>query len=365
MSVIMRLMTDVLLMDPTRVALTRSNGWLSIPREPASEMLQARAHVAVVTWAQRWVAASSGRVIGWAVAVDVEGQRTRVLSGRTTAEKPIDELRAAVLKAVAGQEDSIWIVVPKKRLGLARSLRNQGLPVTAGFRGRNRAEAALTEYSDAERIALHAEALAQDSRNQFGVDGKPAVVPTESSVREWWPSGVWLEDDRNLEYLVIAADSSMGTAEHERSFGRCAISDGGDVVFDTGLTRGQIGSLELDAITLALGIVNRRAPSRATVFSDSTTALRFVWEVTDVHAGQQEYRGLAHDARKRFLKAYRGLPPDVEIEFQHVQGHGSIQLMLAADEIAGIARRASTVPRDQIEAQLEQRINEIRHSGRR
>lgn len=353
-------MTDVL--DPVGIALSRHNGWLSVPREPSAEMLNASVHVAVATWAQRWVTTPSKRMLGWAIAVSQRGRETIVFTGRTAAERPTDSLQSAVLDAVAGHAGSIWVVVPGKRLGLARSVGQLGLSVSAGFRGLNRAEAALIPRADAERISLHAEALAVDSLNMFQVPARPSTARPEPAPQEWWPSGVQINESAVPTHLTVAADSSMSVAEDERSFGRCAISNDGDVVFDTGVTNGQIGSLELDAITFALGIVSRRSPRRATIFSDSETALKFAREGITAQTTPDEYRGLSFASRQRFLEALYEIPAGINIEFQHVQGHGNFGLILAADEIAGIARRASTVAREQIELRLEQQINTIVHS---
>lgn len=270
-----------------------------------------------------------------------------------------------MLEAVADREGSIWVVVPGKRLGLARSFGQLGLAVSVEFRGLNRAEAAHTQRAEVERISLHAEALAVDPRNMLQVPTRPSSMRPEPTGRRWWPAGVQINESAAPDHLAVAADSSMGAEKRERSFGRCAISDDGDVVFDTGVAKGQIGSLELDAITFALGIVSRRSPRSATIFSDSRTALKFAWEVATARTEPDEHRGLSFGSRQRFLKTFHEIPTNIKVEFQHVQRHGKFGLILAADEIAGITRRPTSVAREQVELRLEQQIEAIVRSQRR
>lgn len=340
---------------PVRIALTSSNKWLDVPREPTAVMLNAETHIAVSTWSHHWVEAPSHKKVGWAICVDVMGHESQSLVGYTTAAEPLPAIREAILSVVEEALGTVWVVVGKKRSGLALSLMREGLAVTSGFRAQNRAESKLEVVASAERQALQLEALAKGYQSRRVVSTKKLPKTIKGDLH-WWPSTRQISSASVTE-LMIAADASH--EQDDGSFARCIVSDQGDLVIESGLTPKHIGDLELDAVSMALQMITERQPHRVLILSDSLAALTFIWETVDGTQARRIHSKIVERSQQQFREAWRVASLCSDIEFAHVPGHTGEGLHAAADEIVRVARRAAYVPRDQIEDHLAARTQEI------
>lgn len=315
----------------------------AVPRMPTETMLAAPVHVAIATYAQPRTDLASGRLVGWAIVIAAEGDRTHTLIGRTVSSEPARLIVARLELALSGAQGPVWISVPKRRRGLAATLRSAGFTVTAGLGMGSRAEPELREQIARQSRLLLIEATRSGVVDTSSRSKKPGL-PNPSAQVHWLPSEWRVAKHPHQDILLISADASLENVAYSRLFAACAVSDQGDCVMSTGFTQAQIGEVEFIAISQALQIIAESSPRKAVIMSDSVQALEVAKSLA--HGAHKAYLagGCSFDktSRSRFLSLWQQARSRTQVTFQHVRGHAGYPLNEAADSLARAARRAAT-----------------------
>ena len=297
--------------------------------------------------------------MGWTIAVDAAQGESRVVAGSTASPAPLELICESLTSVIGVSPDDVFVTVGKRRLGLARGLLHRGFSVTAGFRGATRADAAAPAAAVARRKAIQTEArsLGAGPERQRVTVPLPWTVPHDPV--EWLPH-VRRFAGTKVSAIRVAADASLDGGDDLRVFSLCIVSDRSDVLVDTGLTTETIGSLELEAIAVALELIATCGAEKAEILSDSMNALKHAWAAQDVlPPAQLPTTGLARASRKRFRTALENVPSRIDVEFRHVTSRGGDALHASADGIARVSRRAARIPQEAIERPLDARVDEI------
>ncbi|WP_164512854.1 ribonuclease HI [Leucobacter chromiireducens] len=285
-------------------------------------------------------------MVGWTIVVSPEDGETKIHLGRTVGSTPVELIMTDLDLALQTVQDPVWISVPKKRRGLAASLRNAGFSVSVGLGVGSRAEPELREQIALQTRRFFLEASQADAippENRAQKQG----LPEPFSTVYWLPTERRIAARANCDMVQIATDASVESAAYSRLFAAVAVSDQGDCVLDSGFTQTHSGEIEFLAIIHALELVVATAPRNAVIMSDSVQALTVAnWLSRGAHhpADIPEARNIEHTVRSRFERAWWQAHTHTEVTLEHVMGHSGHPLNEAADAIARTARRAATVP---------------------
>ncbi|TWS18585.1 hypothetical protein FK529_14820 [Tsukamurella asaccharolytica] len=191
-------------------------------------------------------------------------------------------------------------------------------------------------------------------RGFAGAKLHPVFWAGETSVEGYWFPNVVVRRDGDVEVpIVVASDGSIDPRGH---WGAAAVSSRGDVTLKTGAGEFEVGTTELEAVILAVQLVEELEASAAVVLVDSDDALAIARNAQGKYPPART-RGIDARVRYRLEAALFGI--DSVIEFQKVKAHSGHELNDAADHVAWLGRRATRGSRTVAERELSTRLETI------
>ncbi len=379
-------------------------------------MFSAPTHVAIALWEIPWLSAPHGKLHGWVITAHSGSKLTFVRTGKTMNSSPIEHVLTDCHSALHNLPGPIWIVVGRQQTTLSMALQAMGYHVTNSFADENKAgpharflrkrhqtlarkrsiragqHPHISHKSPTNTYNHHPSAetpictdtkatnqAAFEATNQAALEApnparatttKGAVVETASrSTKEsssqkcdpsprsayWLPTRAATTHHHPLPSAVhIATDAS--TNPHTTGV-ICFVSDTGAYQVQSSITSASSNELELEAITLALKYALKYPYCQVTIHTDSQAAYEASEYIRTGGRPGRSWRGISSGARSRFHQAFKDLNAKTSISIEKVLGHAGDPLNYAADRIAYLAQRASSLPEADIAKTLWQEIN--------
>ena len=193
-----------------------------------------------------------------------------------------------------------------------------------------------------------------------GAELHPVFWTGEAPVDGYWFPQLAVRREGDLgDPFVVACDGSTDPRGH---WGAAVVSSRGDATLKTGTGEFDSATTELEAVILAVQLVEELGVAAAVVLVDSDDALAIARNALGKYPPVQT-RGIDPRVRYRLEAALFGIA--AEIEFRKVKAHSGHHLNDAADHVAWLARRATRCIRLDAERELRARVAVVSAEVRR